>query len=305
MARYVTVASISHYPQAPCEQVEERLKTAELFATRAARMGADIVAFPEVYPHLGLRIEDWPRAAEQPGGVTLAHMADVARRNGTYLVWPLVERHPEGLRNSAVLLDRNGRVIGRYYKMFPTIGEIEAGVVPGTEASIFETEFGRIGIAICFDLNFRPIIEGLARNGAEVVFFCSMYRGGLQLRSWAHELGRYFVSAIGAELGQVVDMSGEVLAEATYEALALARINLDRRLLHMDHNWDKMDEMLAKYGKGVRFQYYTREAKYTIASEMEGVSVQDLIAEFNLEELDDYFARAMRVREQALAARHP
>ena len=81
---------------------------------------------------------------------------------------------------------------------------------------------------------------------------------------------------------------------------ALARINLDRRLLHMDYNWDKMDAMLAKYGTGVSFGYYTREAKYTVASEMEGITADDLIAEFGLERMGDYFARAVRRRDEAL-----
>ncbi|MGQ9552642.1 MAG: carbon-nitrogen hydrolase family protein [Anaerolineae bacterium] len=300
MARYVTVASVSHRPEASYEDVDTRLQTAAMYATRAARMGADIIAFPEVYPHLGVPIEHWPDVAEVVPGKTVSFMADIARKHNVYLIWPLVEKRTEGFRNSAVLIDRKGEVTGTYHKMFPTIGEIEAGVIPGTEANVFQTDFGRIGVAICFDLNFRPIIEGLARNGAEIIFFCSMYRGGLQLRCWAHEFGRYFVSAIGAELGQVVDMSGTVLAEATYEAVATARINLDRRLLHMDYNWDKMDAMLEKYGTGVTFQLYTREAKYTIASEMDNVSVDELIAEFGLEELDHYFDRAMRAREQAL-----
>ncbi|MHB0879174.1 MAG: carbon-nitrogen hydrolase family protein [Anaerolineae bacterium] len=303
MARYVTVCSVSHRPEAPYSDVRARLEQARLFTVRAARMGADIVAFPEVYPHLGVPIEKWPDVAEDTPGETTAYMADLARELGIYLVWPLVERRDGLLRNSCLLIDRRGDITGVYHKMFPTIGEIDAGVMPGTDAAVFDTEFGRIGIAICFDLNFRPLMQGLAENGAEVVFFSSMYRGGLQLRSWAHEFGYYLVSAIGSELGQVVDMSGEVLAEATYEALALARINLDRRLLHMDYNWDKMDAMLAKYGTGVSFRYFTREAKYTVASEMEGITVADLIAEFGLEEMGDYFARAIRRRSEALGNR--
>jgi predicted amidohydrolase len=300
MARYVTVCSVSHRPEAPYTDVDARLQQARTFAVRAARMGAQIVSFPEVYPHLGVPIEQWPQVAEEAGGRTTDFMAELARELGIHVIWPLIERRDGLLRNSALLIDRRGDVAGVYHKMFPTIGEIDAGVVPGTEAPVFDTELGRIGIAICFDLNFRPLMQGLAENGAEVVFFCSMYRGGLQLRMWAHEFAYYLVSAIGTELGQVVDMSGEVLCEATYEALALTRINLDRRLLHMDFNWEKMDAMLAKYGTGVSFRHFTREAKYTVASEMEGITVDDLIAEFALEPMPDYFARAIRRRDQAL-----
>ncbi|NLA55185.1 MAG: carbon-nitrogen hydrolase family protein [Corynebacterium humireducens] len=303
MARYVTVSSISHRPEVPIEDMEGRLERAAALATRAARMGADIVAFPEIYPHLGAPAEQWRELAEIIPGPPTSRMAEVAREQGIYLIWPLVQREGDRLYNSSVLLDRKGQVAGIYHKMFPTIGEIEAGITPGTEAPVFTTDFGRIGMAICFDLNFRPIMEGLGRGGAEIIFFSSMYRGGLQLRCWAHELGVYLVAAITGELGQVVDMSGTVLAEATYEAVCVARINLDRRLLHMDYNWNKMDAMLEKYGSGVTFQYYTREAKYTIASEMEDVTVDDLIREFELEEMEHYFLRAMRTREEALQGR--
>jgi predicted amidohydrolase len=40
---------------------------------------------------------------------------------------------------------------------------------------VFLTDFGRVGCAICFDLNFRDVIQGLGANGAEIVFFPSMY----------------------------------------------------------------------------------------------------------------------------------
>ena len=301
MARYVTVGSISHRPEAAPQDVEARMDRAAALAVRAARMGADIVAFPEIYVQLGMDAAKWSSCAEQVPGPTCSRMMEVARANRMYLIWPLVELLGDRLYNSAVLIDREGRVAGTYHKMYPTIGEMDAGITPGTEPRVFSTDLGVIGMAICFDLNFREVIEGLARNGAEIIFFSSMYRGGLQLQAWAQELGIYMVSAIAAELGVVVDMSGQVLAESTYEAVITRRLNLDRRILHMDYNWEKMDQMLAKYGSGIRFDYYTREAKYAIASERPDITVDDLIKEFELEELGDYFQRARARRSRALA----
>jgi hypothetical protein len=157
-------------------------------------------------------------------------------------------------------------------------------------------------MAICFDLNFPDAMRGLADNGAEIIFFSSAYRGGLQLQIWAFELGVYIVSAILAELGRIVDQSGTVLAESTYEELVTRCINLDRRLLHMDYNWDKMDAMLEKYGAGVSFEYFTREACYTVASERDDLTVDDLIREFGLMERRAYWERANQVRADALAS---
>lgn len=300
MARYVTVGSVSHRPERPLEDTAGRLAQAEAYATRADRMGADIVAFREIYIHYGASSEQWLEYAEDLPGATCQHMGRVAREHSMYIIWPLIERAGARLYNSAVLIDRQGEIAGVYHKMFPTVGEMERGVVPGTEASVFQIDFGRIGLAICFDLNFPPIIEGLAKNGAEIVFFSSMYRGGLQLQCWAQRFGIYFVSAIDAELGMIVDQSGKVLAEATYEAVITRRINLDRRILHMDYNWGRMDDMLARYGTGISFEYFTREAKYAIASERDDLTVDDLIREFELESLDEYWARVHARRARAL-----
>jgi len=261
-------------------------------------MGADIVAFPEIYVHANLGPAD--RLAEELPGPTTARIMQLAHEHDLYVIWPLWERSGSRLFNSAVLIDRRGEIAGVYHKMYPTIEEIEGGIVPGEEACVFATEIGRVGIAICFDLNFREVMTRLAANGAEIIFFCSMYRGGMQLRYWAWELGVYVASAVLTELGQIIDLTGNVLAESTYEALIARRINLNRRLLHMDYNWEKMDKILEKYGGDITFDYVTREACFAIGSERPGLSIEAVIDEFGLERRADYFARARARRDQAV-----
>jgi len=302
MARHVTVASISRDPREFRGNPEALLDDAAHLARRAKLFGADIVAFPEVYPH-HTGGENPSQIAETTPGPTIERIAAEAAANGLHIIWPLYTRENDRVYNSSVLIGPDGCVIGAYHKIHPTIGEIENGIMPGTEAKTFDTDLGRIGMAICYDLNFPDVREGLGSAGAEMIFFSSAYRGGLQLRIWAFELGVYVISAILAELGQIIDQSGTVLAEATYEALIARRINLDRRLLHMDYNWDKMDPILAKYGTDVSFEYFTREACFTIASERDGLSVDDVIAEFGLERRADYFRRANEVRRAALEKR--
>ena len=304
MSRYVTVASVSYRPTISSDNdMDKLLDEAARFAWRACQFGADIVAFPEVYPHMHVPWNEEGRlapAAEQLPGSTTARMMAEAKKLGMYIIWPLWERDGDTLYNAAVLIDRQGEIAGVYHKVHPTIGEIENGIMPGTEASVLETDFGKIGMCICFDLNFRDIMTGLKENGAEVIFFSSMYRGGMQVRAWAYELGCYLVSAIGAELGQIVDLTGRQLELSTYEAIIAHRINLSRRLLHMDHNWDKMDDMLEKYGTDVSFDYVTQEACYAIGSEREGLDIEALIDEFGLERREDYFRRCNEVRAKAL-----
>jgi hypothetical protein len=263
-------------------------------------MGADVVAFPEVYPQMACPASR-PSSAEPEDGGTLDVIRRLAREHGVYLVWPRYERSRDGrIYNSAVLVDRAGEVVGRYHKMFPTIGEIEAGVVPGTDCPVFETDFGRVALIVCFDLNFVEVRDALRGARPDLVVFSSMYRGGLQCQEWAIDLGCHVLTAITGELGRLVDPGGQVLQTATYEALLCRRVNLNKRQLHMDNNWDKMDEILARYGTNVTFEYYTQEGRFVVGWERDDRDVDEIIREFGLETIEDYFARSRRVRCGAL-----
>ena len=266
---------------------------------RAARLGAQVIAFPETYHHTGLPGTTQEQAQELDGP-SLTRMSQECRRNGVYLIWPLYTREHGRVYNSAALLGPTGELVGVYHKMFPTIGEIESGVTPGDGPGVFDTDLGRFGMVICFDLNFPEIMQGTADAGAEVIFFCSAYRGGLQLRIWAYLAGAYIVSAVLAELGQIVDLSGQVLGESTYEGIITRRINLDRKLMHMDYNWDRMDAMLAKHGPRVSIDFFTREACWAVGSESDEFAVADIIREFNLEPRANYFQRSREVRRRAM-----
>ena len=77
-----------------------------------------------------------------------------------------------------------------------------ACVTPGASAVVAQTDFGRVGFAICFDLNFRDVAEGNRTGGAELVLFPSMYAGGLQLSIWAHDFGFFIASATPRDGGR-------------------------------------------------------------------------------------------------------
>lgn len=306
MRRYATLASVSKRPGWGIETPEGTSRllddTAHL-VRRAARMGADIVAFPEAYGQL--QTARPVALAEPEAGGTLDTIRQIARDNNLYLVWPRYERAEDGrLYNSAVLVDRAGGVVGRYHKMFPTIGEIEEGIVPGTACPLFETDFGRLACIICFDLNFHEIRDELRAQRPDLLVFSSMYRGGQQCHEWAIDLGCHVLTAICAELGRIIDPGGKLLQLSTYEALIAQRVNLNRRQLHMDGNWNKMDEMLARYGRDLSFEYYTQEGRYVIGYEKDDRDVDDILREFGLEHITDYFARSRRVRGEALNRAH-
>jgi predicted amidohydrolase len=275
------------------------MKEAERYIERAARMGADLVAFPEVYPQLA--VADWAHHPEPTEGGSLDRVREAARRHKLLIVWPRLEYDRDrGVRNASVLVDRTGDVLGRYDKMFPTVTELEKGVIPGTDVPVFETDLGRVAMLICFDMNFEEVRKPLARGKPDLVVFSSMYRGALQAQALAFEVGAFVVTSIATELGLVIDRCGRILKESTYEALAVAPINTNSVALHMDFNWGKMDAMLTKYGPALTFDYHTREAFYVIESTGDR-DVRELIKEFGLEPADAYFARSRRARAESLA----
>lgn len=295
--RPVRVATVSHRPSAGSdtpEGTDRFMKETERYLERAARMGADLVAFPEIYPQLALA--DPFHHAEPSDGGTLARVRELARTHKMIIVWPRVEYDPvRKIRNTLILVGRDGSIIGRYDKMFPTISEMEKGVTPGTVAQVFETDIGRVGMLICFDLNFPEVRVALKENQPDVVVFSSMYRGGLQAQALAFELRSFVVTSIASELGLIIDRAGRILKESTYEALAVAPINTNSVSLHMDFNWNKMDAMLAKYGPALSFDYHTREAYFVIES-TRNEDIAAIVKEFNLESADAYFDRSRRVR---------
>jgi len=272
----------------------------EVWVRRAAQAGARLLVCTEIYPQLGdhgrLEVADY---VEPSDGGSLLRVLDLARRYDLDIVWPRFEEGPDGRHNVSLYVSRRGEVLGRYRKMFPTLGELDDGILPGREPVVVETDFGRVGFAICFDLNFAEVRDGYRALAPDVIAFSSMYRGGVKLDFWAVDLGCYLVSSYGTDFGRIVDRGGRTVAAAGYEALALAPVNLNSVQLHLDYNWDKLDAILARYAAEVSFACATPEGRFVLSSER--VPISELIAEFELLTVPAYFATARARRAAALA----
>ncbi|MGQ9730453.1 MAG: carbon-nitrogen hydrolase family protein [Candidatus Zipacnadales bacterium] len=311
MARHIRVSTIAYQP---VEVGENRLartheKLADLLE-EAARARPDLVVLPEFCNVLGLSMKDAIAAAEPIPGPTSDMVAEIAAKHRMYVVLPIPELEGDCRYNSCALIDRQGQIVGKYHKFQPTIGEIEAGIIPGSEVPVFQTDFGRVGCAICFDLKFIEVGQQLAAKRAQLVVFASMFIGGQRLQHWARDFGCYLVSACPAR-SYIVDMTGRYLAETGHEInqvaaglvppIATATINMDRGFFHLDGNQDRFPEILRKYGPGVEILIDYPEAHFTLASNMDDITVEDLIAEFGLEPWLDYLDRARTVRRVALS----
>ncbi|MBL7044350.1 MAG: carbon-nitrogen hydrolase family protein [Pirellulaceae bacterium] len=226
--------------------------------------------------------------------------AQVARENRCYIVYSAKRAMGDGTwRNSSVLIDRKGNVAGIYNKNHPTIGEIDQRILCGKDAPVIECDFGRVAMAICFDLNFDKLRLKYVKAKPDLIVFSSMYHGGLMQQYWAYSCRCHFVGAIAGrdKPSQIRNPLGNVIASNTnYFDFAVATVNLDCELVHLDGNWNRLRAMKAKYGAKVKITDPGLLGSVLIASEHETIDIDTMIEEFELERLDDYMARSLAHR---------
>ncbi len=223
------------------------------------------------------------------------YFASVARDHHCYVAYPAVRLLPDGTwRNSLELFDRRGQSLGFYDKNYPVTTETtEGGILAGRSAPLFGCDFGRVGAAICFDLNFDGIRRRYVESRPDLILFASMYHGGLMQQYWAYSCRTHLVSAIcGLQSGIVSPVGERIAASTNYYPYVTAEVNLDCAVAHLDFNWERLAAMRAKYGPQVKVHDPGYLASVLISSEAPGRSIGDLVAEFGIELLSDYLARS-------------
>lgn len=226
---------------------------AETMIRRAAADGAEIVVLPEMFfcPYVTERFREF---AEPDGGEACAAMADWARENRVVLVGgTFPERDGERLYNTCFVYDESGRRLAKYRKTHLFKINLKDGTAfresdtftAGGDLCVFDTRFGRLGLAICFDLRFPELFRALAERGAELILVpaqFTMKTGSLHweklitTRALDNEL---FVAGVSAARNPasgytcwghslLADPFGAVLAECgTEPAYRIARIDFD------------------------------------------------------------------------------
>lgn len=228
------------------------------------------------------------------------YLASAAKENHCYIAFGTKRQSEDGIwYNSAYILDREGRETGVYNKNFPTIGEMESGIKAGDEVPVIQCDFGRVALAICFDLNFPELLAKYRKTKPDIVLFSSIYHGGLMQNYWAYSCRSFFVGSIGDREApsEIRNPLGEVVASTTnYFNFVVAKINLDRRLVHLDENWDKLTRLKEKYGDGVTVKDPGQVGAVLVTSENDHVTADQMVEEFEIKLLDDYFDRSRKHR---------
>jgi len=145
------------------------LAKARAFVAEAARAGARVAVFPELFT-LGFTMAPEPFAEALPGPTAEA-VAALSREFGLYLVGSCVEAHAPHPRNAAFVTGPDGSLVATYRKIHPfSYGEEHQHYSGGEDCPLFEIDGIPCGLQICYDLRFPEPFRSLAARGAEVVF---------------------------------------------------------------------------------------------------------------------------------------
>jgi hypothetical protein len=152
---------------------------------------------------------------------------------------------------------------------------------------------------ICFDSNWPADWAELKRRGAGLVVFPSAYEAGFKLFAHAWNNKYYVVSSTWSTPSKIIDLTGQLLTTTgTYDGLAVARLDLEKRFFHLDHHEVKLQALRQKYGQRVTIQWCHGEGGFALQSEDEAVTVDDLIAEYDLQPYEDYIAASEALQEK-------
>jgi predicted amidohydrolase len=151
-------------------RVQQALTKVELFIKEASSK-ADVIVFPEYF--LSVVLEDNVLADYE--GRYVQHFQHLANKYGIDLVpGSFIEGDRDGLYNTTYYIDKTGTIRGKYRKVNLWHPERPL-LIPGNGASVFDTQYGRVGLIICWDLMFPEIFRSMLRQGVEVVICPSFW----------------------------------------------------------------------------------------------------------------------------------
>jgi hypothetical protein len=267
-------------------KLEDKLKLAIEQLHTAGKNGVDIACLPEEFAGT--------EAEPVPGPITEA-VSKLAKQYNMYVICPIREQAENKQYNTAVLIDRKGRLAGYYRKVFVFWGE---GLHCSTEGvKAFETDFGRISILTCFDLNFPELWRECDALDVDIVFWPSAYGGGSPLNAYAI-LYHYYIVPVGA--GNIIDITGKTMEkiEKPCPKQFIATLDLDRTFAHHDFNRKNVEKMLKEHKDEILVERNLSKDDlapwWLFKATRPGIGVRELLKKYKIETLREYQHRSRK-----------
>lgn len=211
--------------------------------------GLDVIVFPEYSFGGASAVPALPRE-----GPHTERIAELARKHSVNILPGSFARRAENGKayNTALFFNRQGEIIGEYNKthLFVALDYDESEhVEQGHELCVFDTDFGRVGMMVCYDLRFPEVARTMALEGAEIIFCPAEFPAGnplpprtdhwdvlvqataLQNLTWTVACNNFGATPDGQNpfgRSMCVDPWGIVVAQCGgHEDIVLAEIDLD------------------------------------------------------------------------------
>lgn len=268
--------------------------------------GLDLAVLPEVAV-TGEAGEDAVAHAFAWEGAVQNTFSQKAREHQCYIVVPmylLEDPKRKLVSNVGVLLNRRGEVAGIYRKLYPAIsestGSMEGGITPGKEALVFECDFGKLGIQICFDIYFDYGWKELARKGAELVVWPSQTPQTAYPAFRARQHRYYIVSSTWRNNASIFEPTGRITSQIKPpEQVLVQELDLSYAILPWNSKLQKGQALKSRYGEKVGFRYYEDEDCGIFWSNDPRVTVRQMIQSIGVRELEEDLLRARGIFRKA------
>lgn len=157
----------------------ENVRTVKTYLEKIKDENPDFVILPEMFccPY---QTENFPIYAEKEGGPVWQQLSGYAKQYGIYLIGgSMPEKDAEGnVYNTSYIFDREGKQIGKHRKVHLFDIDVKGGqtfkesdtLTAGDSDTVFDTEFGKIGVMLCFDIRFPELSRMMVNDGVKVIF---------------------------------------------------------------------------------------------------------------------------------------
>lgn len=156
---------------------EESKKQARTMIEEAAANGAKIAALPEMW-NCPYSNDYFRKYAEKEDGPSVAFLSDLAAKNGIYLIGGSIsELDEDNVYNTSFCFDPSGNIIGKHRKAHLFDVDVKGGIrfmesdtlSPGNQVTVIDTQFCKVGVAICYDVRFPEMSRTMALEGAKLI----------------------------------------------------------------------------------------------------------------------------------------
>ena len=188
----------------------------------------DVITLTEHFHNMNvqnMKLEDKFITYDSP---IIKMISDKAKQHGIYICGSYHILEDGCRRNRAIMFDRKGEMIAEYDKNHLTIMEYEMGIKPGNDIVCVDTDIGRIGFIICWDMYFPEIMRRYQRKKCDIILCPTRGNARYQNNASAISAASYVVASAFGEMNRIYDKNGDVMSETNDDGYAIATADINK-----------------------------------------------------------------------------